>query len=188
MPKTASAVALVAAVLAAGCKGSPDPEAEIRAAWVREQAFAGDAGGAWYLTSNEEIFFDDGWFPMEAEPFGDVHGKTWRWMGRASLLRLRAHDTTMYLTIAGWVPIEVLKSPPLMTLRWNGARLESFLAPRGHFVKIVVVTPEMQRGVTWGDFAMETSSTGQPSGDPRELGYAVNEVHWSPLPPPGFTP
>jgi len=175
---------LTGALGAVSCKGSPDPEASIRAAWVEKQAFAGDAGAVWRLTSNERIFFDDGWSPMETAPQGNVRGEAWRWMGRSSLLRLRTATVPMTITITGWVPAHLLLAPPLLTFRFNGSRLEAMLAPNERFTRSFVISAERQRGSSFGDFAIETSTVGIPPNDGRELGYALADVRWEPAPAP----
>lgn len=173
-----SALVLLALLALPACKREPDPEAEVRARFVARQALAADAGAVWRLTSSEEIFFDDGWWPMETLPKDSIHGEAWRWMGRESLIRLRTHATPMKLTITGWVPFDLLGSVPLLTLRWKGKRIEAFLAPAGHFTKEVTVTEAMQAGSTYADFTIETTTTGHGPDDARELGFAAAEVRW----------
>jgi|GEM_PF-2125582 len=177
-----AAVAVIgcSALLPACSKKEPDPEAAVRMAFVERQALAADAGRAFHLTSTEEVFFDDGWYPMEVVQKDGVHGDVWRWMGRTSLLKLKNHDETRQLSITGWVPLHILHHPPLMTLRWNGKRVDAFLAPEGHFTRTVTISAEMQRAGAYSDFAIETSSTASEWGDLRELGYALAEVRWEP--------
>src|SRR4051794_33737177 len=122
MSSTRTAFVAVFVLAAAACKRAPDPEAAIRASFVAQQAAKGDAGAVWHLTSSDEIFFDDGWFPMETGKEG-FHGEAWRWMGRTSLLKVKNHASAMKLEVTGWVPLHVLGSPPLMTLRWRGKRM-----------------------------------------------------------------
>lgn len=168
----------VLAALATGCKRDPDSEAAVRASFVLEQSLAADAGRAWRLTTNDEVFFDDGWNPMETTPGDGVHGEAWRWMGRTALLRLRTHAQPMKLEITGRVPLHLLGSVPMMTLRWRGNRVDSFLAPAGTFTRAVIVTEVMQAGSTFADFSVETSSWGSERDDPRELGFALEGVRW----------
>jgi hypothetical protein len=99
-------------------------------------------------------------------------------MGRNSLLRLRTHKKPMKLSVTGWVPLHILGAPPMLTLRWRGKRVESFLAPGGRFTKKVVADEAMQAGSTFADFTIESSSVGNEPGDPRELGFAISEVRW----------
>lgn len=160
------------------CKREPDPEAAVRARFVARQAADADAGAAWRLTSSDEIFFDDGWAPMETEKVAGVHGDAWRWMARSSLTRLRTHAVPMKLELTGWVPMHILGAPPLLTLRFRGKRVETFLAPAGHFTKKVAVSTEMQAGSTFADFTIETSTVASERDDPRELGYALAEIRW----------
>lgn len=159
------------------CTRAPDPEAAVRASFVARQAASGDAGAVALLTSSDEVFFDDGWAPMETTKAG-VHGEAWRWMGRSSLMRLRTHGVPMSLELTGWVPLHLLGSPPLLTLRFRGKRIESFLAPPGHFSKRVVITPAMQAGSVFADFTIETSTVGNERDDVRELGFALAEIRW----------
>jgi hypothetical protein len=167
----------LAVLVITSCTRAPDPEASIRAHYVAQQASAADAGAAWHLTSNGEVFFDDGWAPMETGQDG-VHGEVWRWMARSSLLRLRTHPTPMKLEITGWVPLHILAAPPMITLRWKGNRVDAFLAPAGHFTRTLLVTEAMQAGSTFADFTMETSTVASERNDPRELGFALAEVRW----------
>jgi hypothetical protein len=159
------------------CKREPDPEAAVRARFVAEQSIAADAGVAWRLTATDEIVFDDGWYPLETGKDG-VHGDCWRWMRKTGLLRLRAHATPMKITVTGWVPLDLIGAPPLLTLRWAGKRVDVFLAPPGRFTKEVVVTPAMQAGPTYGDFTIETSSAGLERNGGRTLGFALAELRW----------
>ncbi len=173
-----SASLAIAVLVLSACKRAPDPEAAVRAGFVARQAAAADAGGVAHLTSTDEVFFDDGWAPMETGRDG-VHGEAWRWMGRTSLTRLRTHRAPMRLEITGWVPLHVLGgAPPMLTLRFRGNRIESFLAPAGHFTKKITVTEAMQAGSTYADFTIETSTIGSERDDPRELGFAVGEIRW----------
>lgn len=175
-------LAFVALVLAtASCKREPDPEHDIRFAYVKRLALTEDAGAAWRLTSNNEWIFDDGWAPLELER--NVRGEAWRWMGRSSVLRMKNHDRTMRLAVTGWVPLHVLGSPPTMTLRWNGYRVDSFIPPPGRFTREIKVAPEMQRGSAYSDLWIETSTTGSERNDPRELGFAVTALEWDPAEP-----
>lgn len=160
------------------CTRAPDPEAEVRARYVAQQAATADAGAVWHLTSNDEVFFDDGWAPMETGKDG-VHGEAWRWMGRTALLRLRTHSTPMQLQITGWVPLHILGAPPMLTLRWKGNRVDAFLAPAGRFTRKLLVTEAMQAGSGFADFSVETSSVASERDDPRELGFALAEVRWA---------
>jgi hypothetical protein len=173
-----AALALIASLVA--CKRAPDPEDAIRDEWVKQIAFREDAGGAWRLTSTRDVFFDDGWYPMEYDPNKGMQGETWRWMRQRSLTRLRTRAVTMHLVLVGWVPYEIFHTPPAITIRWNGARVDSFLAPRGHFTKELDVTPEMQRGREYADLVIDSSTVGSPRGEWRELAYGLSEIRWEP--------
>ena len=172
---TALLVAALAAI--AACTRAADPEASVRTSFVIKQAAAGDAGAVLRLTSSDEMLFDDGWYPVETGKDG-VHGDAWRWMGRLSLMRLRTHSVPMKLELTGYVPMHLLGSPPLLTLRWRGKRVETFLAPFGTFSKTVAISETMQAGSTFADFSIETSSVGREGADPRELGFALTEARW----------
>ena len=172
------AAALAAALATIGCKRAPDPEATVRSDFVARVALAEDAGAALHLTSTGEIVFDDGWYPLETEPKGDMRGDAWRWMGRVSVLRVRAHDVPMKLVLRGWVPLDLIGSPPMLTFRFNGRVLEAFIPPPGRFTRELVVPAELQAGAEFGDFTIETSSVGTANDDPRELGFAAAEVRW----------
>jgi hypothetical protein len=169
---------LLGVLVMAGCKRAPDNEAANRASFVVQQSFAADAGMAWRLTTNDEVFFDDGWNPMETTPRDGVHGEAWRWMGRTALIRLRTHTRPMILEITGRVPMHLLGATPMMTFRWRGNRVDAFLAPVGSFTKKIAVTPAMQAGTTLADFTVETSSWASERDDPRELGFALEGVRW----------
>lgn len=175
-------LALGAGTSAAACKKEADPEHAIRYAYVKARALEEDAGAAWRLTSNDEIFFDDGWDPLETEK--GVRSPAWRWMSRTGVLRLRRHDREMRLSFTGYVPLHVLGSAPTMTLRWNGIRMDTFIAPTGHFTRHLTVTAAMQEGRTFSDFVIETSSVGQERNDPRDLGFALTDVRWEPAAAP----
>lgn len=170
-------VAVLAMLAPAACTRAPDPEASVRTSFVVRQAAAGDAGAVLRLTSSDEMLFDDGWYPVETQKEG-VHGDAWRWMGRSSLMRLRAHSAPMKLELKGYVPMHLLGSPPTITLRWKGKRVETFLAPFGTFSRTVAISETMQAGSTFADFSIETSSVGREGADPRELGFALTEARW----------
>jgi hypothetical protein len=174
-------VAFASLLALTGCRRDPDPEVAVRASFVARQAVAGDAGAAWHLTSSEEIFFDNGWFPMETLQKDGVHGEAWRWMGRESLVRLRNHAVPMRLVLTGLVPLDLLGAPPLLTFRWNGKRVEAFLAPAGHFTKTMTITPAMQTGSTLSDFTIESTSAGRERDGLRDLGYALADIRWEPI-------
>jgi hypothetical protein len=159
------------------CSRAPDPEVAARTSFVERIAIADDAGAVLHLTSSDELLFDEGWYPLETGKDG-VHGEAWRWMGHSSMLRLRTHDVPMKLELTGSVPMHLLGSPPLITFRWKGLRVETFLAPGGRFTKTVAVTPPMQAGSTFADFTIETSSVGREGTDPRDLGFTLNEARW----------
>ncbi len=167
----------LAALMFAACTRAPDPEVAARTSFVARQAAAADAGLVWHLTSSDELWFDDGWYPLETGKDG-IHGDAWRWMGRSAVFRLRTHDVPMKLELTGSVPVHLLASPPMITFRWRGNRIEAFLAPVGRFTKTIAVTAAMQAGTTFADFTMETSSVGRDGDDPRELGFALNEARW----------
>jgi hypothetical protein len=173
----AGLLALTAIALTA-CKREPDPEPAVRATFVAQQALAADAGAAWRMTSSDEVFFDEGWYPMEVTPREGVHGEAWRWMPKSGLLRLRTHPTPMKLKFTGRAPVALLGAPPALTLRWNGNRVDWFLAPWGEFTREVLITVAMQQGSVFGDFTIETSTTGYERGEPRELGVMVTDVRW----------
>jgi hypothetical protein len=116
---------------------------------------------------------------METLPNQGVHGDTWRWMGRTSRLRLRGKDKDMRLVLRGWVPYPILGAPPTMTFRFNGERVDGLLAPPGHFTREITIPKGAQRA-GWNDFTIDTSSTAQERGDPRDLGYALAWIRWEP--------
>jgi hypothetical protein len=175
--RAATVVGAAALLALAGCKREPDPEAAVRARFVAATSLAADAGAALRLTSTDEVVFDDGWYPLEAGKDG-VHGDCLRWMRKSGLLRLRTHSTAMKLTVTGWVPLDLLGAPPLLTFRWAGKRLDVLLAPGGPFTKELVVTREMQAGVAYGDFTIETSTVAHAPRDERALGFAATEIRW----------
>jgi hypothetical protein len=176
------AASVAALALCAACKPSPDPEAAVRYEYVKHLAFAEDAGAAFRLASTREVFFDAGWFALERDPKTGTHGDCWRWQGHSSLTRLRSHDVPMHLKLTGWVPYDVIVSPPAMMIRVNGTRALAFLAPPGRFTKDLLVSPGMQRGRDYVDLVIETSTTGTPKADDRSLGYALSELVWEPAP------
>lgn len=149
--------------------------------FVEERAKAEDAGVAWSLTSRADVFYDDGWYPVEAEKKGDIHSQEmWRWMGKTSIARIRGTGRAMKLSITGWVPMHLFGAPPFLTLRWNGRRLETFLAPPGHFTHTVTIPAELQTDGVYADFMIETSTVGHDGDDLRDLGYALAALDWAP--------
>lgn len=178
--RSSIAAALLVSLAVASCRErAPDPEAEVRARFVKEHVFAADAGAAWRLTSNDEVFFDNGWYPLETGKNFIYDNDVWRWMGRTSLLRLHTHKVPMTLSLTGWVPLELVRAPPILTLRWRGRRVDAFVAPAGRFTRDVAITPAMQEGTTYADFAIETTTAAREA-DVRDLGFAVAEVRWEP--------
>lgn len=182
-----SAAALVWTLLGTSLLGcsppAPSPEAEARAEYVRKLALSEDAGAAWSLTSRHDVYFDDGWNPMETVRGPGVRGEVWRWMGRTSTTKLRGRNVPMRSVVQGWVPLEILGAPPMLTFRWNGVRMSALIPPPGRFRHEVVIPPEMQRDGVFGDFTIETSTTGQERGDLRELGFSLADLRWEPVVP-----
>jgi hypothetical protein len=175
--------ALVTA-LACGCSPPPpSPEAQARAEWVRKLAMAEDAGAAWSLTSRHDVYFDDGWNPMETMRGPGVRGEVWRWMGRTSVTKLRGRNVPMRIVLQGSVPMELLGAPPMVTLRWNGVRVGAFIPPFGRFRETVVIPANVQQDGAFGDFTIDTSTVGQERGDPRELGFSLADLSWEPASP-----
>lgn len=172
---------LVLLTLALGCSPpAPSPEAEVRADYVRKIASAEDAGAAWSLTSRNDVYFDDGWNPMESTRSQGVRGEVWRWMGRSSVTKLKGRSVPMRLVLQGWVPLELLGAPPMLTLRWNGLRVDAFIPPGGRFTHQVVIPADLQRDGSFGDLTIDTSSVGQERGDLRDLGFSLVDLRWEP--------
>lgn len=162
---------LGAALLVACGERPANPETNLRYAFVKERAFAEDAGAAWALTSNDEVVFDDGWHARESERKTGIHGPAWRWMGRSAVIRLRRSGKARTMSLIGWVPIELTGTPPTMTIRIDGLPVDTFIPPLGEFERIVTL-PATTRPGFW-DIELQTSTVGTERGDPRELGYAL---------------
>jgi hypothetical protein len=177
---------LVSLLVVTACRGrSPQAEQEIarREEWVRKQAEIEDAGAAWFLTSTRDVHFEDGWYPMEHEPTNDVRGRPWRWMGRTAMIKLRAHGgKPMRLTIAGGVPLDIVKANPIVTVTLDGQRLASDVAPGG-LKWVIDVPPPMIASNKWVDLVISTSAWGFVRGDPRELGFSLETLRWEEIAP-----
>lgn len=180
-PDTASCAkraALVCALLvsASACKApAPDPEAAERFAFVERLAFQEDAGALWRLTSNDTIFFDEGWYPLE-KPAGEEHpAEAWRWMGKRGVIRIRKRREAQTVTLTGWVPLNLLGAPPTLTYRWLGLIRYAEIATAGRFTREIVLPGTDQAG-EWGDLLLETSHAATDRNDPRELGFALTSI------------
>jgi hypothetical protein len=128
------------------------------------------------LSGDGEAQFTSGWHQLES----DAAGQSWRWMSKRGEIQLHNQGSEMKLRIGGWAPTELLSTAPTMRVSINGHELESFTAPKGHFMKTWTVPRASQKESEKSVLLIETSIAAKPPEDNRELGYALTQLVWEP--------
>lgn len=171
---------LVAALLLVGaCRPREDEEAKVRERWVHDVVLDGGSTKAFWLASRRDVWFDEGWYPAETEPFGNILGKAWRWMGSTSTTKLRVvAEADTPLRVVGWVPYDLVHAPPTVRFTIDGRQVGFHVWPRGEVRFDMIVPQAMLAGARFVTLAITTSSVGQPRDDARLLGFALTSLRW----------
>lgn len=176
------------ATLVAGCGERVDPEATARETWLRAMSEDAGAGLRSVLNGNENVRFYSGWYTLEAD---SKSGNAWRWTGRKGILQLRTKPDhypraiDMQVEIFGWVPFDDSGLKTFhMEFSVNGHILDRYEPESSKlFSRKVFVPHQLLDHADWVDFVVNVSSTVQPVGDWRHLGFATTGLFWTPAPP-----
>jgi len=120
------------------------------------------------------ITFGEGWHGDEV---------AFRWMRGESVSQLAVREKGK-LRLRLYVPLDLLPSPPVVEVRFNGNTLERFPATSAEIEKTWSVTA---RPDAPSELRILTSATVNPaklgrSGDSRDLGLRLDALSWSPQP------
>lgn len=121
--------------------------------------------------SGQAVLFGEGWYGEEVRD-----GQVWRWMGRRAALTLPPASAPARLQLRLRLPIEALRDVPTITVRFNGAAIDSFAARAPVEVHDYTLTP--RSGVA-SELVIETTDAAKVAGDPRDLGVRLDDVRWS---------
>ncbi|MGZ5493412.1 MAG: ArnT family glycosyltransferase [Thermoanaerobaculia bacterium] len=116
--------------------------------------------------------FGDGWYDEEAA------GKSvWRWMGARGTVELPPIAGKARLRLRLFVPLHVMPLPPSITVRLNGAVIES-LRPRTPFIDIVHDGDGSAYALTIETDRVVNPQREKLGGDPRDLGLRLDRLEW----------
>jgi hypothetical protein len=121
--------------------------------------------------------FGTGWYAIES----NAH-ENWRWMGQVGEIHVPSIRAKGHLEFFGWAPLELLATPPVMEISFNGHKIDRFVPPKGRFKKAYDVPEEFQRDQSDSIVRLETSATAIPPGDPRALGFSLVSLTWTTAP------
>lgn len=179
MVRRISPLFVAALVLVGACRPREDEEAKVRERWVHEAVVDGGSTKAFWLASRRDVWFDEGWYPLETEPFGNIFGKAWRWMGATSTTKLRVVDAAdTKLRVVGWVPYDLVHSPPTVRFTIDGRQVGFHVWPRGEVTFDMTIPKAMLEGARFVTLTITSSSVGQPRDDARLLGFALTSLRW----------
>jgi len=139
---------------------------------VRQRYFEASVIAPWDL-----LRFGDGWHDPEGD--GVVN---WRWMKRSSVTMLPPVNARGRLRLRVYAPLDILHSPPTVTVELNGAVVDRFVVSQPETERTLTV-PSRQGGPN--ELRITTSESIipariHPGGDGRELGLKVLELSWQP--------
>jgi hypothetical protein len=182
MTKTAGIILSLSLVV--GCKKEPDPDAELRARYVKTLIDRADAGARFSLYDSDEVVFDDGWYnPGWFVPPSAKAGMFARPMREHALLRLRSHGRRpMRLVLDGIPQIEHDKGPVWLTVAIDGQHI-GFFPVHGRLRAELDVPPEVLPESGWVDVGLQASYVTFPPGDGRPISYRLVSVAWEPKAP-----
>jgi hypothetical protein len=199
--RSRAALLLIALAACDARRGTVDPAVADEIA--RREAFAdallADAGAnAGKIRSSEEVRFEDGFSPIQLEPYEKFDGHAYRWIGKRAHLRLRTKQEPMELRVVGWVNLQVVHTRPNVKVyiegmyRWRGGWPREdrprpvVVDDKGFFVAEIPFLPGWAPpDKTWIDATIEVSSVGFHWLEPPELRVAhVFELEWKKKDPP----
>jgi hypothetical protein len=135
---------------------------------VRQRYFEASVVPAWTL-----VHYGRGWHDAEGE-----RTNTWRWMARSSETLLPPAGPRGTLTLALYVPVDALKTPPAIEVHFNGALVDRFIPDAANIEKSWTVP---SRADAPNELRLTTSDAIVPGGgDTRELGLKLMAIRWQP--------
>lgn len=125
--------------------------------------------------AEQTIQYGEGWYGEEG-----IAPRTWRWMGARSTTTLPPRHGAGRLWVQFSVPLDVLKTPPLVTVELDGKVLDQFAASETETSRIYTADRTTE-GLT--TLVLTTNRTFNParlglSGDSRDLGLRVKRLTW----------
>ena len=125
----------------------------------------------------EVVAFGKGWYEEEG-----AAAEVWRWMGAHSETILPPIPGDARLTLAIYVPLDALRTPPNVVLRVNGAVVDSFRGARPFMKREIIVHA---RGDAPNILTIDTDGVVVPAAqhlsiDQRVLGLRLNSIGWMP--------
>ena len=126
---------------------------------------------------SELVVFDNGWYEEEGEG-----GAVWRWMGARSVAILPPLNGEARLTLAMYFPLDALRTTPNVTIRINGALVDSFQAKMKSLEREIVVRARADGN---NELLIATDRVVNPAAehlgaDARTLGLRLNSITWMP--------
>ena len=124
------------------------------------------------------VDFGSGWYDQEAVNVG-----AWRWMAGRGVAYLKPIAGRAVLSMSLYVPLDVLHTPPTITITLNGMRLDRFSEPDSDVSRAWEVT---SRSSGPNELIIETDRTVNPAvehvgHDTRDLGVRLNSLGWTPV-------
>lgn len=120
----------------------------------------------------ERVIFGDGWYDEEGSG-----AEVWRWMGGRAVAQLPPLHGEARLTLTLYVPLDVLKTAPNVTIRLNGAVVDHFAGTSKLAEREIVVRA---RDDAPNELVIETDRAVKPPSDTRTLGLRLNALGWLP--------
>ena len=123
----------------------------------------------------EPIALTAGWY-------GPEHGggQTWQWMSRRGVVQLPPLPGRARLTMRLYVPLNALKTPPIVTLTLDGRVIDRIRMTTGAIEKSYDVDPARTLVLSTDSFVNPAAA--HLGGDARDLGVRLDAMEWSLLP------
>ncbi|HKO55078.1 MAG TPA: hypothetical protein VJ276_04320 [Thermoanaerobaculia bacterium] len=119
--------------------------------------------------------FVDGWYGEES-----TEDHVWRWMSGRSTTRLPPVHGNGQLTMKFYVPLDALPRPPRVTVSFNGAIVDTFVASKSDVTRTYALA---SRDGAPNELRIETDGVVNPArlgrnGDTRDLGLQLRGLTW----------
>lgn len=119
--------------------------------------------------------FVEGWYGEES-----VEEHAWRWMSGRSLTKLPALRGNGQLALALYVPLDALPKAPTVTVTFNGAVIDTFVASKSEMARSYSLA---SRDGAPNELRIETDGVVNPArmgkgGDSRDLGLQLRGLTW----------
>ena len=124
----------------------------------------------------EMIIFANGWYDEEG-----TGAQIWRWMGPRASVELPPVANRARLSVDLYVPLDALRSAPMITVTLDGRILERFRATTTNLQREWIVRG---RGSSPLQLVIETDAVVTPAGqsnESRTLGLRLNAIGWQPV-------